>query len=274
MNYLNFIWKRYRFLVIAAVLLLVNVCVIFTTNLDHNRQIRLASTVCFLLFYLVSSKKRNPFILVTLLFFLGKDIAIQGYETYIGNIFYLLFGILAYGTLIVDRFQKIKTIKISSSLIFVSVLLVAANTYTLYIILDMVNYSFQNPFQVILFYTYGAFMMLMAITAVAYNNLYNSTRSFVFTLLVFSFVTSDVTSLLAYYYKIDFCYYIDRLTYLLGFIFLVNYGLNSDLEREEEEQLELLGESQLDASLSDSKSISSAETKGSLLTFFSHKETP
>jgi len=220
----------------------------------------------------VSSKKRNLFVLGALLFFLGKDIAIQGYETYVGNIFYLLFGILAYGALIAERLQKLRTIKISSSLIFVSVLLVSANTYTLYIILDMIDYSFQNPFQVILFYTYGAFMMLMAITAVAYNNLYNSTRSFIFTLLVFSFVTSDISSLLAYYYKIDFCYYIDRISYLLGFVFLVNYGLNYELEREEKEQLELLENSQSDTSLSHPKASSISETKASLLTYTRHKD--
>ena len=271
MNYLNFLWKRHRFLVIAIILLLVNSGVIYFTDLTHSRQIRLFSTASFLLFYLLSNKKRNVFILATLLFFLGKDIAIQGYESYVGNIVYLLFGILVYGTIILERLQKIRNIEISSSLIFLSVLLVTANTYALYNILDKIGHSFENTFQIILFYTYGAFMMLMAIVAVAYNNLYDSKRSFIFILLVFSFVISDVSSLFAYYYEIDFCYYIDRISYILGFVFFVNYGLNLTLVREEKEQLELLygTPSALPKSETDSASVS--ETKASLLTYTNHK---
>lgn len=273
MNYLNFLWKRHRFSVIAVVLLLINSGVIFFTDLNHSRQIRLFSTASFLLFYLVSNKKYNVFILVILLFFLGKDTAIQGYESYVGNILYLLFGILVYGTVILECFQKIRNIEISSSLIFMSVLLVAANTYALYVILDKIDPSFQNVFQIILFYTYGAFMMLMAIAAVAYNNLYDSKRSFIFILSVFSFVISDVSSLFAYYYEIDFCYYIDRISYILGFVFFVNYGLNLTLVREEKEQLELLSDTSPDTPWSESDAVSISEAKASLLTYTNHKNT-
>ena len=112
MNYLNFLWKRYRFLVTAVLLLLVNIGVIFFADLTYSRQIRLFSTASFLLFYLLSSKERNVFILATLLFFLGKDIAIQSYESFAGNICYLFFGILVYGTIILERFQKIRNIEI------------------------------------------------------------------------------------------------------------------------------------------------------------------
>lgn len=272
MNYLNFLWKRHRFLIIAITLLLVNSCVIFTTDLHHSRQIRLFSTFTFLFFYLLSSKKRNIFILATLLFFLGKDIAIQNYESYVGNIFYLLFGILAYGSIILERFKKIRNINISSSLIIVSALLVAANTYALYAILDKIDYNFEGVFQIILFYTYGAFMMLMAITAVAYNNLYDSKRSFIFILLVFGFVISDISSLFAYYYQIDFCYYIDRISYILGFVFFVNYGLNRMLVREEKEQLELLSDTPSDTFLPETNEVPVSDTKASLLTYTHHKK--
>lgn len=240
MDYPNLFWKRKQFLIAILFLFVINGAIIFYTDVTQSRYIRLVSTALFLMAYIFMSKKRNRYVTTVLVFLLLKDVFIQSYEENSGYILYLAFGVLAYATLIVERLPKLKEIGFNSTLIFVSILLIAANTYTLHVIMNMIGFVFESAAQVAMFYSYGAFMMILAVVAVAYNNQANSNRSLLFTFIVFAFILSDITALFAYYFGIDFCYYIDRLSYLLGFVLLVNYGLNFGLMREEKQQLDEL----------------------------------
>jgi len=227
-------------------------------------------------FYLFSSSKRNKFILAALIFFVLKDIFIQQYEEQSGYLLYLFFGIMAYATIIIERLPRLKKIKFHGSVVLISMLLIAANTYTLSIIMDMIGHVFEDLWQVVAFYLYGAFMILLAVTAVAYNNQYNSNRSLLFIFMVFAFVISDIVSLFAYYFGIEFCFYLDRISYLLGFALLVNYGLNSKMVSDEDQELKLI-ESDNEIMLSsisnsafakaDTEEMEIADAKASLYTF-------
>ncbi|RMB56229.1 hypothetical protein EAX61_15340 [Dokdonia sinensis] len=226
------------------------------------------------------SKRRNNYVLAVLFFFLLKDIFIQSYEEGVGYIMYLAFGILAYTTLVIERLPKLKEITLNKTLVFVSILLITANTYTLHVIMNMIGFVFESTTQVAMFYMYGAFMMILSVSAVAYNNQANSNRSLLFTFMVFAFILSDVTSLFAYYFGIEFCYYIDRVSYLLGFAFLINYGLNFSLIREEKQQLEqLIGNEYAEIEDFDysafakaySEEFEIADSKASLYTFLENR---
>ena len=118
--------------------------------------------------------------------------------------------------------------------------LIAANTYTLYSIMDMLSYEFNDALEVGLFYFFGAVMMVMAVVAIGYNNKFNSNRSLLYIYLVFAFIFADVAALLAYYFGVPEFYYLDRLLVITGVLLLVNYGSNYKSAKEEFYQYEMI----------------------------------
>ncbi|WP_290478478.1 MULTISPECIES: hypothetical protein [unclassified Leeuwenhoekiella] len=177
---------------------------------------------------------------LTLLFI--RDIFFQFYEQGWGYKFYLIFGTLFYLTVVFERLPKFSELKFKPGVVLVTSLLVALNTYTLYIIMNMqmVTYTFHDNLEPILFYIYGAAMMVLGVQAILYNNKYNSNRSLLYIFFAFGFIFSDIAALFAYYFEFDLFYFFDRFFFIVATGLLVKYGLNFESVKEEYFQYEMI----------------------------------
>ena len=247
MNFSKLLLNFKRQHLALGLLILFNLVVISVSDISDSRWIRLISTALFFVYFIKYSAKINVFILMVLAFMVLRDISIQYYEEPLGHMAFLIFGVLAYGTLILERLPKLKEIRLNKMTLLISLILISANTYTLHILINMLEYRFGSAAHIIVFFTYGALMMIMTFTAVSYNNIYNSTRSLVFVFLAIGFLVSDITSLFAYYFEVDICFYMERLSYLVGLSFTVHYGLSTRIQFREKEDLRIMDATRIDA---------------------------
>lgn len=212
---------------------------------------------------------------MVLAFMVLRDISIQYYEEPLGHMAFLIFGVLAYGALILERLPKLKEIRLNKMTLLISIILISANTYTLHILINMLEYRFGSAAHIFVFFTYGSLMMIMTFTAVSYNNIYNSTRSLVFVFLAIGFLVSDVTSLFAYYFEVEICFYLERLSYLIGLSFTVHYGLSTRIQLREKEDQRIMDTAGIKAMevLFIDDAFAKADEKASLYTFIKARKS-
>ncbi|RXG12446.1 hypothetical protein DSM03_11033 [Leeuwenhoekiella aestuarii] len=230
------------FITLIVLAAIVNLSVVAFMDLESSRFARFITILLFLVYFLVKKKVINFWTLSALLFFTVRDVFFQFYEEPWGYKLYLLIGILCYTTIVLERMPKISEINIKPSVIVVTLLLVAANTYTLYVIMNMsmVTHTFHDNLEPLLLYGYGAAMMVLGVQAIAYNNKYNSNRSLLYTFFAFGFIFSDIAALFAYYFNFELFYFFDRFFFLGSLAMLVNYGLNFESVKEEYYQYEMI----------------------------------
>ena len=228
-----------KLLALFCILVVLNFPILVFTAVDTSRWARLLGTLLFFGFYIFKVERPNTGLTLAFLFFTVKDVCIHFYEQQVGLTGFLIFGILAYIALIAHLLPHMKTIPIGRLFILISLLLVAANGYTLKLLIGMMDTRFGSSGQVFLFLLYGSLMMLLTIIAVTYNNGVNSTRSMFFVYLTAAFLLSDIASLFAYYFGFTTGFYIDRVAYILAMGLLVNHGLNTQMFSEEQDTLAL-----------------------------------
>ena len=232
--------NRIYFLLFVILATLVNLTVIAFSDLESSRLTRLITVFLFFIYYTLDRQYFNIWMISALAFFVVKDIFFQFYEESWGYKLYLIFGTLGYITIVLERLPKISEITFKPAIVFITSLLVAANTYTLYIIMSMVTHTFHDGIEPVLLYLYGASMMLLGVEAIAYNNKYNSTRSLTYTFFAFAFIFSDIAALFAYYFNFDVFYFFDRFFFLSALGLYVHYGLNYESIKEEYFQYEMI----------------------------------
>lgn len=225
--------KNWTFTTAVFLLILLNIIILLTFDLQVSRLARLISVALFFVFYISKAKLKNSWVCIALALFLGQEIFLQFYENYWGFKGYMILGSLAYIMIIIECLPKFNFKNLKIGLISVAILLILANTYTLNVIIDMLSLSFRDNFEIFLFYVYGAFMMVLGLIAIVYNNKYNSTRSMRYTFLAFSFIFSDIAAPFAYYFDFEFFYIFSRLFFLIAIGLFVSYGLNFEIAREE-----------------------------------------
>ncbi|RXG27600.1 hypothetical protein [Leeuwenhoekiella marinoflava] len=230
------------FITLIVLAAIINLSIVAFMDLESSRLARLMTILLFLIYFLVEKKIVNFWTLSALLFFTIRDVFFQFYEEPLGYKLYLIIGILCYVTLVLERMPKISEINIKPSVIVVTLLLVAANTYTLYVIMNMsmVTHTFHDNLEPLLLYAYGAAMMVLGVQAIAYNNKYNSNRSLLYIFFAFGFIFSDIAALFAYYFNFEMFYFLDRFFFLGSLAMLVNYGLNFESVKEEYYQFEMI----------------------------------
>lgn len=240
MNLFPIFKKNWTFTITVFLLILVNIIILLTLDLQLSRLARLISVAGFFVFYISTGKLKNIWVYIALSLFLGQEIFFQFYENSWGYKGYMILGSLAYTVIIVECLPKFNLKPLKPGLITVAILLILANTYTLNIIIDMLSLDFRDNFEIILFYVYGAFMMVLGLIAVIYNNKYNSNRSLRYIFFAFCFIFSDIAALFAYYFGFEFFYIFSRLFFLIGIGIFVSYGLNFEIAREELYEYEMI----------------------------------
>lgn len=232
--------KNWTFTIAVFLLILLNILLVFTLDVKSSRLARLISVAVFFAFYILTKKSKNIWVCIALSFFLGQEIFLQFYENAWAYKGFMIFGTLAYMIIIVECLPRFDFNYIRPWLIIVGIILVLANTYTLYVFIDTISLNLRNNFEIFLIYAKGFLVVILGITAVFYNNKYNSTRSLRFFLFVLCFIFSDIAILLAYYFGFEFFYLFSRLFFLTGIGLFVNYGLNFEIAREEIYEYEMV----------------------------------
>ncbi|PHQ29593.1 hypothetical protein [Leeuwenhoekiella nanhaiensis] len=234
--------SRTTFFIILALVLIFNIGVIGLFDLETSRLTRLMSIFVFGIYYGLVNRIVNVWTVSALGLLFIRDIFFQFYEQAWGYKLYLIFGTLCYLTIVLERLPKFSKLKFKPGVVFVTGLLVALNTYTLYIIMNMqmVTYTFHDSLEPVLFYVYGASMMILGVQAILYNNKYNSNRSLLYTFFAFGFIFSDIAALFAYYFEFDMFYFFDRFFFIIATGLLVQYGLNFESVKEEYYQYEMI----------------------------------
>ena len=225
---------------ITTFLVLVNAAAVFTADLEIMRIIRLCTIAVFIVYYISRTSHKSIIVLTILASLLARDIAVLFYETEIGHKMYLILGIVAYGTICLERGDMLKVISRDKSALLFTLIFIVFNTFALNEITSLVNLGFQGPFEPYLFYVYGVFMIVFASTAIIYNQVFNSNRSLAYILFMICFLTSDVTSLFAYYFGYDMLFYADRVVYAIGLGLFSYTVIETNSQLEEAEQYEML----------------------------------
>lgn len=225
---------------ITTFLVLVNAAAVFTADLEIMRIIRLCTIAVFIVYYISRTSHKSIIVLTILASLLARDIAVLFYETEIGHKMYLILGIVAYGTICLERGDMLKVISRDKSALLFTLIFIVFNTFALNEITSLVNLGFQGPFEPYLFYIYGVFMIVFASTAIIYNQVFNSNRSLAYILFMICFLTSDVTSLFAYYFGYDMLFYADRVVYAIGLGLFSYTVIETNSQLEEAEQYEML----------------------------------
>ena len=225
---------------ITALVVLVNIVAVITADLEIMRIIRLLSIAVFIVYYISRASQKSFIVLCILGSLLIREIAVLFYETEIGHKMYLLLGIVAYGTICLERVDMLKVISRDRSALLFTLAFIVLNTFALIEITDLVSLSFRGPFEPYLFYVYGVFMIIFGAAAIIYNQIFNSNRSLAYILFMICFLTSDVTSLFAYYFGYEMLFYADRVVYAIGLGLFSYTVIETNIQLEETEQYEML----------------------------------
>lgn len=232
--------KCRRLPLIIGFVILINIVAVFTSDIEIMRIIRLLTIGVYVAYYFLSVPQRSLIVLVILFSLLARDIAVLFYETNVGHTLYLILGIAAYATICLERGDILKVISRDKSALIFTLVFVVLNTFALSEIASFINVGFQGPFDPFLFYVYGVFMIVFGATAIIYNQVYNSNRSLAYILFMISFLTSDVTSLFAYYFGYEMLFYVDRVAYAVGLGLFSYTVIETSSQLEEAEQYDML----------------------------------
>ena len=237
-NYLKRQSRGLLFLIFS--LAVINLAVVFYADLDHSRIFRLLTMSLFFIFYFFKKEFNDKRMTAILLLFILRDIFFQFYEIPWGYKGYMFLGILILTAMTAEILPRLRGGSVSYLMVGVAVILVLANTFTMYSLMDTLSFEFHDELEVGLFYLYGALMIVLGAVAISYNNKYNSTRSLYYVVMVFGFLISDIAALLAYYFGYEKLYYLDRFCFIIGLGLFVNHALNYDRAREEIYQYEMI----------------------------------
>ncbi|AEE18128.1 hypothetical protein [Dokdonia sp. 4H-3-7-5] len=232
--------KCRRLPLIIGFVILINIIAVITSDMQIMRMVRLLTIGIYISYYLFQASQKSLIVILILFGLLSRDIAVLYYETSLGHKLYLILGVVAYATICLERGDILKVISRDRSALIFTFIFIVLNTFALNEITKLVSLGFQGPFEPYLFYVYGVFMIIFGATAIIYNQVYNSNRSLAYILFMISFLTSDVTSLFAYYFGYEMLFYVDCVAYAIGLGLFSYTVIETSSQLEEAEQYDML----------------------------------
>ncbi|HBO29195.1 MAG TPA: hypothetical protein DD462_05315, partial [Leeuwenhoekiella sp.] len=121
-----------------------------------------------------------------------------------------------------------------------ALILIAATLTILVTLGELARPNLNSHAELIFFYGYGIALIFLILAAFYYNHVLNSTRSLLYTFMVFGFMMSDIAACLAYYNKVTSLYYVDRGFFILSMAMLTHFGLNLHGAKRERKDLKML----------------------------------
>lgn len=210
-------------LTVSFILLAVSTYSIYNEYLETSRILRLTTSTCLLILFLVNKGYKYYKLLFTFVCFVLSDVFMLFYENIILNKLTSLTTILGYATLISYLIKKVQIKNLNKVIISFFILLILFNVYKLHDIITTIKYVLLDVIQETLLYMYGVALIGMCALSVNYNFKENTKRSMYFMLAIFSLTLSDLCAFTGYYHKIYSVYYADRFFYILALYFIVRH---------------------------------------------------
>ena len=223
--------KYLKLTVLAVLLLVVNLLVIHYFEVDKSRILRVVSVLCLLLFFLYYKAYSERLVLFGLLIFLIRDTMILDYENSLFKTISFFLTIAAYSGILMLTLNKLKISKSTPLIILLVALLILLNVFNVYYLSDIIKSGLDTQLQFILFFAQGGVLIVLGFAAFMYNERFQGKTPLIYLYMVLCFVLSDCWGLAAYFYKADAAYYPERIFYLLGIVFLINFALNTKRQK-------------------------------------------
>ena len=236
--------NRYKGIFALVVLaLLINLIPVYFFDLQHMRAVRFVSTLVFLFIYFLLTKSRNLWVTIALIFLVLRDFVHLFFEESWGAELYLLLSASSYTLFCIERLPFVRLSGFKKSSLLVAALISSGNIFILFVLSGFVENQMHGILELPLFYCLGAALIVLVSAAFYYNFILNSNRSLHFAMMVFGFIFADVSACLAYYNQYDELWYSDRFFYALSLGFLLCFVIDTEGERREQEDLEMLKDS-------------------------------
>ena len=234
-NYLPGKYLKLTFL--AVILLVVNTLVIHYLEIDKSRVLRVISVISLLVFFLYYRTQSERLILIALLLFTVRDTMILNYESSLLKTISFVLTIAGYLAILMLTIKKLKISKSTPLIILLVIVLIALNVFNVYYLSDIIKAGLDTQLQFILFFVQGGILILLGFAAFMYNERFQGKTPLINLYMVLCFVLSDCFGLAAYFYEAQGAYFPERIFYLLGIVFLVNFALNTKKQKEEGKSL-------------------------------------
>ena len=209
--------------IVLLLALVINIYIINFYTLFESRLSRLLTVLVFFIIFLYYKGYKEIWVLMALSCFLISNFFMMDYEHPICNKLTSLISISGYWFLIYHVIKKVEIGKFNYRLIIIYMLLIIINFYGWYLIFDSIYYLLDDDFQKLIIFAYGTTIITTCVVAANYNYKYGLGRSIYFAFFVFAFAISDFCAVLAYYFKFDMLYNLDRPIYLFALCFIVLY---------------------------------------------------
>tara|TARA_R100000306_G_scaffold36690_1_gene36838 strand:+ start:1547 stop:2281 length:735 start_codon:yes stop_codon:yes gene_type:complete len=229
--------KYVKLTIVAVILLVLNVLIVQYFKIDKSRILRVFSVLSLLLFFLYYKSYSEKLILVALTLFAFRDIMILDYEYSMFKTISFALTIAAYSSILLLTIKKLKISKSTPLIILLVIVLIALNVFNVYYLSDIIKAGLDTQLQFILFFIQGGMLILLGFAAFMYNERFQGKTPLIYLYMVLCFVLSDCFGLAAYFYEAQAAYFPERIFYLLGIVFLVNFALNTKKQKEEGKSL-------------------------------------
>jgi len=224
---------------LTVILLIVNFFATYSFDLETFRLTRMISLAVLVLYFLFHKRVKGLLLVIAFAFFMSREVGYQFFESLWGTEWYMASAMLGYLFLFLDRLPFIKY-GFSIWIIVLALILIAATLTILVTLGELARPNLNSHAELIFFYGYGIALIFLILAAFYYNHVLNSTRSLLYTFMVFGFMMSDIAACLAYYNKVTSLYYVDRGFFILSMAMLTHFGLNLHGAKRERKDLKML----------------------------------
>ena len=234
----NYLPGRYlKLTILAVILLIVNMLVIHYLEIDKSRVLRVISILSLFVFFLYYKTHSEKLVFFALLLFMVRDKMILDYESSLLKTISFILTIAGYISILLLTIKKLKISKSTPLIILLVIILIALNVFNVYYLSDIIRAGLDTQLQYILFFVQDGILILLGLAAFMYNERFQGKTPLIYLYMVLCFVLSDCFGLAAYFYEAQAAYFPERIFYLLGIVFLVNFALNTKKQKEEGKSL-------------------------------------
>lgn len=181
------------------------------------------AVLCFVLFFILSNKKRKPvFIALFSLFVVAELFSLKQDEVYatIMSGVRIIRHLLVLGYFFSElNYKRLK--RLNRETFFFILIIALLNSYLAGGVMYLIKESLFSKVQYVFMSIESILMLFLGFFAAIYGFAVHTKKANCFMVATFAFIFSDTFYALACYMGIPFLFYVDKLLYLCGFLFLI-----------------------------------------------------
>ena len=210
---------------VTALLVLANLLTIIFFDLEGMRNIRLISSVSFLVLFVFFKGYKNIFLLIGLVGLVCADFFIHFFETlYYARLILISRGLAAI-CVCLDVLPKIIRLKYSVSTILVLFVVALLHVFLLFKLLSLTEIALKDASLTAVALFNGGLQIFLTILAFMYSYGYSTVKARYYLFFVYGIAISNILTSAGYFLSLDFVFYISRPLYVLGLGSMVVYSV-------------------------------------------------